>query len=107
MGVDYSAHYGLGYQVTVPEFDESHDFYGDERGYLDEVLKEEYLQYFTVGDDCYTGSNQDSYYVILVDPFKDGFEKLEEKAIKLKELLILRNLTPTGDFDVVGGLEIW
>jgi len=108
MGVDYTGHYGLGYQVVSNKLtDEQIEEYGDFKEYLRELTRETKYQVFSCGDDCYTGDNNDEFYVKLKEPFKNGNLDLTEKATKLKEFLDLHNIETVGEFDVVGGLEIW
>jgi hypothetical protein len=60
MGVDYSGNYGIGIQVYTPDFE--------------------------IGEGNYTGDNDD-IYIVIDNPFEDGYCALGEKANKLIEFL--------------------
>lgn len=105
MGVDYTGHYGLGFNVNLPEFEEDHEFFEDPIGFLDSICKETEFDYFEIGDGNYTG-NSNNYYVVLDNPFSNGLD-ISENANKLKLFLTENNVSFDGEIDVVGGLEVW
>lgn len=105
MGVDYSGHYGLGFQVRLPEFEEDHEFYEDPIGYLDSVCRDTEFSFFEVKEGNYTG-NENDYYVIIDNPFSNGLD-VTEPANRLKAFLTENNIEFEGEIDTVGGLEIW
>lgn len=108
MGVDYDANYGIGVRVFEKEFEEGHEWENDFLGYLDDILDEavDKYSYFEVGSDSYGGDPND-FYVIIDEPFSDGFCGLEEKAKKLLEYLEKNEIEWDGEVDIVGGLNIW
>lgn len=106
MGVDYSAHYGIGIKITLPGFDEDHEWFENELGWLEEILENTDYFYFEVGDENYTGERND-LYLCIKNPFKDGYCALEEKASKLLQFLQENKIEFKGKVDIVGGLEIW
>lgn len=106
MGVDYSAHYGIGIKITLPEFDEDHKWFEDELGWLDEILESTGYFYFEVGDSMYTGKSN-KFYICIDEPFSEGYCGLKEKADKLLEFLQENEIKFEGKVGIVGGLEIW
>jgi hypothetical protein len=54
MGVDYSGHFGIGFKVELPELPEDHEFYEDERSWLDEIIENKF-DWFECGDSMYSG----------------------------------------------------
>jgi hypothetical protein len=106
MGVDYSGNYGIGIQVYTPDFEEGDDYYEDELGYIESILKSTNYSYFETGEGSYSG-DIDDIYIIIDNPFEDGYCALGEKADKLIEFLQENNMRFEGKVDVVGGLRIW
>ncbi len=102
MGVDYEANYGIGYEVEAgKEIDDSA---------LEDGLAE-YL-YGEVGDEfshfetgSYMTGNMTGTYLTLKEPFKNGLDLTEGKALLDKEVIRLK-LETSGEFGEVGGLLI-
>ena len=106
MGVDYSGNFGIGIQIFLPEFEEDHEWFEDETGWLDEILKDKDYFYFEVGEGSYTGE-QNEMYLCIDEPFEDGYCGLTYKAKLLIDFLEENNITYEGKVDVVGGLNVW
>ena len=106
MGVDYSGNYGVGIQVYLPDFEEDEEWWDDSLGYLESILKDTSYSYFQVGDGNWTGV-EDDIYVVIDNPFEDGYCALGEKVDKLIQFLQENKLEFEGSVDVVGGLRIW
>lgn len=101
MGVDYTAIFGMGYQVAEKVLDEDDDFYMDE--FL-ESLCEDKFEYFDTGQGSYTGEcNQ--WYVVLKDPLKETLDLTEQKNELLK-FLNDNEIDIIGNFGLQGGLLI-
>lgn len=105
MGVDYSGNYGIGVKVLVPELEEEHDYFDDELGYVDNLLKDTEYEYFEVGDGSYSGK-KDDLYICFKNPFKDGYN-IEDKVIELYLFLSNTDLEVIGKVNEVGGLRVW
>lgn len=106
MGVDYSGNYGIGIQVYLSDFEEEDDYYEDDLGYIESCLENTNYSYFEVGSGNYSGETDD-IYIIIDNPFEDGYCTLGEKADKLIQFLQENNISFEGKVDVVGGLRIW
>ncbi len=106
MGVDYTANYGLGVEIST-----KHKLVGEDEGYedillfLDKNLNGKY-EYFEEGAGSYTGE-ENFVYVVLKRGLACGIDKLEaEKEALLKHLKEL-DVEVLSEFDVVGGLLVW
>lgn len=104
MGVDYTAHYGIGVQIGTIDFDEyaELEYMVD---YLEEKLDLEKYGYFEVGESNYGGDDND-FYVEVKEPFANGLSGLEPKRDELLKHLEKIGLTVIGEFGLIGGLEI-
>lgn len=98
MGVDYSAEFGIGYEVGVDNIEEEcpSDF-------LDENLPEN-VYWFRTGND-WTGNNI-KYFIVLSNPFELGLD-LSTVKLELDAVLCKLNIQPESKFGVVGGLSIY
>ena len=103
MGIDYSANYGIGYEVSASEdIDETDEMEDGLSEYL-YCEREEGFDSFEIGS-AYTGEI-DGVYLIIKEPFKDGLdltaakERLDQEVKRLK-------LETDSEFGVVGGLYI-
>lgn len=105
MGANYSGNYGIGIQVFTPNFKEEDDYYEDGLGYIESILENTNYYYFETGDGSYTGDTN-NVYIVIDNPFQDGYCALGEKADKLIQFLQENNITFEGKIDVVGGLSI-
>lgn len=102
MGVDYSAHYGIGFKVELDD-----RFEEDPAAVIDDMLKESDYAYFEVGQGAYTGKEND-YYVVLSDNDSALDEGLIERVADLKRFLIETQLiSEDAKADLVGGLQVW
>lgn len=106
MGVDYDAHYGLGVKIEFKEFPEDHEYEGDFWGYLDDLFEGTEYDHFQVGDGSYTGT-EDDFYVVIDNPFINGFAEAEKKAKDLLLFLDKHEIKYEGKVDLVGGLRVW
>lgn len=104
MGVDYNGNYGVGVQINKKEFEEDSDYYGDFRGYLDDILEGTNYYYFEVGEEMYTGEKNE-IYVCISQVFSDGYN-IAEKALDLYSFLSENNIEYIGKIDEVGGLLV-
>lgn len=105
MGVDYSAHRGLGVKIQTLDLDENEEFeYFNE--WLEENMTNESYSYFEVGQANYEGGEND-YYLVINEPLKDGFCALGSKADEMLSYLKEIGVDVIGSFGVVGGLEVW
>lgn len=110
MGVDYSAHRGIGIAIQSIDFDDENlekeiaelECMSE---VLDDKLNEKY-GWFEVGEGNYTGKEND-YYVEIISPFAQGLNNLETDRDELLKHLIDVGLTPSGEFGLIGGLEVW
>jgi len=110
MGVDYTSHYGIGFQIKYIDFEsENKSSINTEHEcleeYLDEELDSELFSWFKVGEGSYTGE-QDEYYVTINSPFESGINGLEYKETILRLGLKGLKLEPIGSFGSIGGLEV-
>lgn len=104
MGVDYTANYGIGFQVNVPDYDELEEMNLDLDSYLSDILPSN-TSYFEVGQGNYTGEQND-YYVILDDD--EINESLLERCEELRAKLLSEGLISSDNkVSVVGGLNVW
>lgn len=98
MGVDYSAHYGIGIKIQTFEIEDKFDF-------LDENLNEKYT-WFETGEGSYTGE-ENEFYVILKDDSNLLEINLSVEKVKLLNHLKEIGIETIGEFGIVGGLEIY
>lgn len=104
MGVDYSGNYGIGFKVALPEFDEDHEYFEDERSWLEEITDDKF-DWFEVGDAMYTGGKNE-IYVCIKNPFDEGLD-ITKKANELISFLNENKIKFEGEIDQVGGLEVY
>lgn len=101
MSIDYSANFGVGYKVALPSSTEApHEFMENA---LNSVETHK-IGWFDTGNYYLPDNNE--YFVVLIEPFKDGMEAFVRRALALKEILQRCGLEVVGEFDVVGGLYI-
>jgi hypothetical protein len=105
MGIDFSANYGIGYEVCAG--DEIIDSEEMEDG-LGEYL---YNQDIGIGFEFF--DENEGYdteviatYLIIKDPFTGGLD-LTEAKMKLDKELIRLELEPIGNFKEVGGMYVY
>ena len=105
MGIDYSADFGIGYEVT--EGDEIADTEEMEDGiaeYLSYAELSDGFSYFETNDGYDTPT--DGVYLVIDDPLKDGLDLTKAKERLDKELARLK-LDPVGEFGPVGGMYVY
>ena len=101
MGVDYSANFGIGFQIA----DECDDKDLTIRDYLDELIDASKYSWFEVGSEDYGGS-PNKFFVVLDDV--QPLNTLEGRLEELKQHLLSEHFTlESGVADVVGGLRVW
>ena len=104
MGIDYTANYGIGYEVFVDEdVLESNNFdYGQE--FIEDILEGTDYSFFEVGDEGYGDDPNDLYIIISKST---PLDKYQEKLAELAEFLSgIKGLTFSGG-PLVGGLHVW
>ncbi|WP_312207714.1 hypothetical protein [Empedobacter sp.] len=102
MGVDYRANFGIGFKIKA-DIDENDEL--DIREYLDELIDKSKYSWFEVGDEGYTGDEND-YYVVL-DELKP-IATLEQRVEELRQHLLSEHfIIDSEEFDLVGGLEVY
>lgn len=120
MGVDYTAHYGIGFEVDIPaqgsveaERIKTGDYqetpigvWHDLNDYLDEQLADSDYLVFSVGKGAYTGA-VDPLYVVIAKPFNEVAKDLRGEQDKLVNYLKSIGVNTKGEFDLHGGLQIW
>lgn len=109
MGVDYSAHYGIGFKIKLIEFDAELTEETEKSfttNILDEKLDQDRFGWFEVGEDNY-GGPENELFVYIMDPFEHGLNNLEELKSELELHLKEIGIETYGDFGLVGGLEVW
>ena len=116
MGVDYYANYGIGQQVKfIDDFNkENINIEGldnnDFEGFRDFCYELFYLditddfRFFEVGEGAYSGENNE-IYIVLKEPFKNGFDLAEVKE-SFEKFIKSYGFETIGDFGLVGGLEV-
>lgn len=101
MGVDYNANFGIGYKVvdarTEEQIEEVEFLY-----YLEEELEKTDYWCFETGDGWYTG-NENEFFVVLKEPFKNGVDLTEDKMLLGRKLKSL-DVEIDGDFDLHGDI---
>lgn len=104
MGVDYTANYGFGVKIIRNEEEDFLDW-------LDEKLEDtEGIAYFEVGDECYSGNENEIYVCINVEDEiakQNRYEFLSGAADELMEILTEKGIEFEGVPNIVGGLNIW
>ena len=101
MGVDYSANFGIGFQIA----DECDDKDLTIRDYLDELIDASKYSWFETGYEDYGGS-PNKFFVVLDDV--QPLNTLEGRLEELKQHLLSEHFTLEDDVaDVVGGLRGW
>ncbi len=104
MGVDYDANYGIGYKVTEGDGIDEDELEDGLIEYISENLGDDF-EYFEVGSGSYSGETDDCY-IAIKRPFKDGLD-LTDKKKDLDDELKRMKLEPIGEFNEVGGLNMW
>ncbi len=102
MGVDYTGHHGIGYQVE--DTNEVSESAASLIEYIDEALLSGFCC-FEVGNESYSGTQNDTYLAV-VDPFEHGLDLSIIKG-RLDEEISRLNLTKVGEFGSIGGIEMW
>ena len=102
MGVDYYASYGIGFKVN---FESDNEEYESLYEYLEENLNDGKYRYFEVGSGSYTGQ-EDDVYIVIKEPFKDGYNNIESLGKELRQHLKELGLFIHNELDVVGGLRV-
>lgn len=104
MGIDYRAHYGIGYEVE--ETEEISELEGMEDGLMEYLECElgEGFECFRSGS-AYSGE-YDGIFVIITAPFKDGLDLTKAKDSLDKELERIKVEVVT-EFREVGGLLVY
>jgi len=111
MGVDYTAHFGIGIQVYEPDdFDTNpkyKEYDGDFCMYLEEVLQNiGDLVYFKTGAEMYNGIPNE-IYVALKGEASMWDPEIPARCAKAETALIeLGLICKEATFDIVGGLLI-
>lgn len=104
MGVDYTARFGIGYEISLPlnllgkDSEEKQEFF-------DEILKDSPFSYFSWGDDCYTGDETDQWAIVIKkepDP-----KLLPDMLLELRALLKKNSISFKEEKYLVGGVDIW
>ena len=110
MGVDYTATYGIGVQVNIPDFDtdEFRELDIDhECEWLEHLMIEsEGLSYGESGSGAYSG-DQNNFYIFIKNPFSNGMDGLKEKADNLMKFLKDNDVDYIGEIDLLGGVHCW
>lgn len=111
MGVDYTAHYGIGIGIKTIDFDDE-SLSEEVRGlgcmeeYLDEKLDHQKYGWFQSGDGNYTGEINDFFVTINTNSpneAKLAIDRDSELLTHIKDI----GLEPLGEFGLIGGLEVW
>ena len=103
MSIDYTAHYGIGFEVEFgDELDEEIIDDGLEK-YLDSTLPDSYSN-FRVGNSCLDDTFE--FFVIINSELSRDLDLNKEEDL-LREVLKEINVEPCSEFKVVGGLEVW
>lgn len=102
----YDVYFGIGYKVSATSLISDIDLEYGLAEYIESKLIEldsDIAFYIETG--AYYNGNSNDGYLILRDPFENGLD-LEPKKKKLDRLVQQLNLSPVGEFGVVGGLLI-
>ena len=103
MGIDYDPEYGIGYEISTPEYDEEEYCSDDE--WFDEHLEEETgCKYLKVGD--YVSGSNFEYYIVTSKKIDEN-TNLKEIKEELDSILDKYNIGKVSEFGLVGGLRIW
>ena len=98
MGIDISCNFGIGIEVLIPEeYDESNE----QHEYLEKVCKNSCYQFFEVRDH-FNDYEDSEYFIVLEDPFKNGFD-IKSQIDELLDFLKNKNVETVGEPDLVGG----
>ena len=101
MGVDYSANFGIGFQIV----DECDDKDLTIRDYLDELIDASKYSWFETGSVAW-GGRPNNFFVVLDDV--QPLNTLENRLEELKQHLLSEDFTlESGVADIVGGLRVW
>lgn len=100
MGIDYSAKFGIGYEIHEPELDD--DAYFDD--FLDDLpLEENGLKYFQFG-----GEYEDDGFkwcLVFNEPLDSSFN-FDSKKKLLDDFLAEHGIESSSPFGLVGGLYV-
>ena len=105
MSVDYTGHFGIGYEIIESDKISDEDIEEGLSEYLHEIDIDKRFSFFQVGSGSYTGE-ENKHYLIVKNPFSCGLDLSRMKIILDNEIGRLR-LESIGEFKVVGGLEMW
>lgn len=101
MSVDYNANFGIGYEVQASdEIADTKELDGGLGEYL--YKKDSSANSLTCGS-YYSGKC--SHYLVIRDPFKDGFDLTKAKSELDEEIKRLKLIT-IGKFGEVGGILV-
>ncbi len=100
MGVDYSAYYGLGVKIKHKELNKNELI-----EFLEYKLQSDMFVYFEVGEECYTGEENDVYLVYKDDDVikEQDFTVL---SMQMDNFIRKNDLIRLTDFGIIGGLHI-
>lgn len=110
MGIDYSAEFGIGFEVEIDEQNPPNlDKYDDS---LYEFMvtgikgNDEFDDFYisSIGN-AYRGEHQ--WLITINKPFKEIAQDADRYESLLRQLLQRNHLKPVGEFGLVGGLYIW
>ena len=102
MGVDYSSNCGIG--VEVEAYEEIGEYLESEEGR--NVLKDNDLCWFEVGDGAYTGELNE-YFIVYNKPAREIGDKWEFYERELLDVIGQIDLTSKGKMDLCNGLEVY
>lgn len=103
VGVDYSANFGIGYEILVKDpVDENLSF----PEWVEELpLGDIGAEYFETGSGAYTGK-PNRWFIVFKDVLDEDFDYNFRKG-QMDEFFRSNNIEPIGRFNVVGGLLVW
>lgn len=98
--MEVSTNFGVGFEITNQKELKNYSEYG-----ILETLKHIFKDYAVFATGSYYTRDALTYNIVLNSP--ESVSSIEERANKLKELLIVRNLVDKdAEFNIVGG-ELW
>lgn len=107
MGVDHTANCGLGYKLVRPTEQELEEKYNDDiYDWVESLDGIEGVDTFDVGDEAYSGDEND-WYIVMEDPFKDGGAALPLKIWEFEKLLKKNGIKVEGEFNLHSGVCVW
>ena len=102
MGIDYTANYGIGYEVEASEEIPAGDF---DDGLGEYLYKETGEGFESFENGSYMTGDMDGVFLIICDPLSKGLDLSDAKAAIDAEMARLK-LKPVGEFGLVGGILI-